>query len=223
MIRRPRVHPVAPLRVLVGAVVLLVALAAVAGLAEWLRPPAAPPAAPPVPADPRAERDCPPPVGAPPVRVSSSDLYDCPASFDGYTVVYEGEVIGAVLPRGEGAWLQLNDDAYAADPGPLPGHGGFAGGNSGVGVHVPRALADRIAWVGSHRARGDVIAVTGTFAQADPHSGEVAIIRADSGTVLRSGAAITHPPLADRRLAGSILALAALVLLGAGRLAARRR
>jgi hypothetical protein len=216
---------VSRLRVLAGVVALLTLLAGVAALAEWLRhpPTIAPVPGPPDPGDPRAEVVCPaPPVGSAPVRVSSNDLYDCPHSYDGNTVTFEGEVIGAVLDRRDGAWLQLNDDAYAGDLGPLPAHRELRGANSGVGVHLPTELAERIQWAGSHRARGDVLTVTGVYHQSDPVSGEVAVIRATAGDIARTGAPLAHERLRGRQVVGALVGLAALALLAAGRLAARR-
>jgi hypothetical protein len=137
--------------------------------------------------------------------------------------VYEGEAGGALLRRDPGVWTQLNDDAYAGDLGPLPAHRDFRGGNAGVGVLLPHELADDIERVGGPNARGDVLTVTGTYHLSDAGSGEVAIIRVTAGAVTAPGSPISHEPLPDRRIAGSILAVGALVLLLLERLDARRR
>ena len=41
-----------------------------------------------------------------------------------------------------GAWVLVNDDAYALDVGPLQGHSQFRGGNSGLSVWLPAPLPE---------------------------------------------------------------------------------
>lgn len=212
-----QLRPVTRLQVLVGGLVLLAVLGGSAALTDVLRhpPPAAPPPA--VPDGPAEDEPCPPrPRSGPSSLVTSGDLYDCPHTYDGHTVTFEGEVVGAVLRRADGAWVQLNDDAYAGDLGPLPSHRAFRGGNSGVGVHIAPEVARELTWVGSHRSRGDVLTVTGVFHLSDPTSGESAVIRAAHGEVTRSGGSLEHPPLRDRQVAGVVLGLVAIAVLGAG-------
>lgn len=212
-------------------VVLAVAVVAFAGLAavvvgvDALRhPPAVEPA--PVPVDdgdPREAITCPehpPPASTP---VTSDDLYECPAVFDGATVRFRGEAVGALLERADGAWTQLNDDAYAGDLGPLPAHRDFRGGNAGIGVYLIADLADRITHIGGPSARGDVLTVTGVFHRVDAHSGEVAVIRAHDGRVSRPGEPISHRALTDRRTVGILVALAVAALFAGEQIIRRRR
>jgi hypothetical protein len=131
-------------------------------------------------------------------RVTSSELYDCPQTFDGSLVRYRGEVIGGVLGRNEGAWVHLNDDIYAGDTGPLPAHRDFRGGNGGLGVFIPHELADQITHVGGPRTRGDIVEVVGVFHRVDPATGEVAILRAANGTVT-AGSPLERPLVPARR------------------------
>lgn len=217
-------RPVSRPRALIGGLLLLAVLTGVVMLVEYLRhPPAVAPVAElPDASDPRDEIECPPApsVGGAderPVPVNSNDLYDCPHTYDGRPVRFEGEVVGALLDRADGAWTQLNDDAYAGDLGPLPAHREFRGGNAGVGVHLPRDLADAVEWVGGPAARGDVLVVTGPYHQSDADSGEAAVIRASAGEVIATGSPIEDRVMPDRRVAGIILAVAAMALLGAGR------
>ena len=224
MTRRAERLPVGRWRI---GVVALGALAALVGLiagVEALRHPAV---VEPVPSpiddgDPRQPIVCPdrPPAGIP--SVTSDDLLECPEIYDGVVVRYEGEAVGALLERSDGAWAQLNDDAYAGDLGPLPAHRDFRGGNAGIGVHLPPRLADRISHVGGPQRRGDVLTISGTFHRVDRGSGEVAVIRAQRGALTRPGQAIEPAPLVDRRVAGSLTVLAVLVLV-VGELVVRRR
>lgn len=227
-------RPVSRARVLAGALALLVVLGGVVSLTELLRHPPDVGAAT-VEADSGDLRD---PVVCPgrredgdgggleaadePIRVASEDLHDCPATYAARRVTYEGEAVGAVLTRDDGVWVQLNDDVYAGDLGPLPSHRDFRGGNAGLGVFLPDSIATRIHNVGGPDRRGDIVTVTGTFHRVDPASNEVAVIRADAATIRTLGGPIDHPPLADRRLAGIVLALAAVAASLAHRHASRR-
>lgn len=216
---------VSRIRVLFGAACLAALLAVVVTTTELLR---YPPADPPVPqvsqeTDVRDELLCDKrSPGDEPGRVSSTDLHDCPTLYDGRTVVYDGEVVGAVLPRRGGAWVQLNDDAYGGHLAPLPAHQSFRGGNTGVGVFLTAQLADVVHVVGGPRARGDRLRVTGTFHRVDPASGEVAVIVADAAVVASPGVPSRQAPLRGRRFVGVLLTLAAIGLTVATRRSSSR-
>lgn len=235
MIFTAPVRPVSRLRVFLGALVFLGSLVGIIAGSELLRYPPGDVdgTVPPSEGDIRDELVCPPalppddeleadPRTDPTVTVSSEDLYDCPSVYDGRSVRYEGEVVGALLHRSDGAWTQLNDDLYAGALGPLPLHRDYRGANAGVGVFLPAALADRVETVGGPRARGDVLTVVGTFHRVDPDSREVAVIRAETASVARAGEPFDHDPLPDRRLVGIVLALAAVGVTTAHRMAISR-
>lgn len=213
-----------------GALATAVALAAIVGLAEILRHPPGgevPPDGAGI-ADPREELDCPQPtpregqdrpeaiVGPvnPPVEVTSAILQECPGTLDGAQVRYEGEVVGGLLSRETGTWAQVNDDAYGRPLGPLPAHQVFLGGNGGIAVLLPDGLADEITRVGGPDVRGDQIAVTGTFHRVDETSGEVVVLEAQAGEVVRAGEAVSDPVVPDRRAAAAVLALLAALVIG---------
>lgn len=157
-----------------------------------------------------------------PLQVSSNQLYDCPQAYDGQRVVYRGEVVGAMLHRDEGVWTQLNDDVYAELRGPLPAHRDYRGGNAGVGVLLPPEVAAAVSFVGGPQTRGDVLEVLGTFHRVDT-TGEVAVIRADTGQLTTDGQAFPDPPLADRRIAAIVAMVIAVGLVTAERVVANRR
>lgn len=229
-------RPVSRFHVLLGALALLAALAAVVGSSELLRHPHGDPSPriPPEESDVRDEIVCPdhpPPeeqfegeeVTAAAVPVTSDDLYDCPSLYDGLLVHYQGEVVGALLARGDGVWTQLNDDLYAGAAGPLPTHRDYRGANAGVGVFLPADLAEHVQTVGGPRARGDVLAVVGTFHRIDPQSRDAAVIRAESGRVAQRGQSTDHEPLRNRRIVGVLLALAAAGVTTGRHVAIRRK
>lgn len=218
--------------------ITLLALAAIVGLAELLRHPRGgadmPEASIP---DPREQVDCPQPepregrerpktsVGSvdPPVDVTSAILQECPGTFDGLRVRYEGEVVGGLLQRKDGTWALVNDDAYAAPLGPLPEHQVFLGGNAGIGVLLPDDLAAEISRVGGPGSRGALVTVTGTFHRVDDATGEVAVLEAHDGEVVRTGKTVSDPVLADRRIVAIVLGLVAAVVIGLERWVSLRR
>jgi hypothetical protein len=222
--------------VLIGAVLAVVGLFALASLTDLLRHPLPEPPARDEPVnDPRVEIQCGaeevPREGqqreerteAGVVAVTSNALYDCPNVYDEQRVRYTGEVVGALMARDDGAWTQLNDDVYALGLGPLPAHRDFRGGNAGIGVWLPAEVVAEVDAVGGPRASGDVLEVVGTFHRVDPATAEVAVIRVETGRVVQPGAAIEDPPLRDRRLVAILLTLLALALVVVERVAARRR
>lgn len=236
--------PVRRRRVLIGTAIALAAFAGIVGLAEGLRQPlpgAGSPTAPQRPmsdTDPRLPPACPGPppneqrdrpseatlrpVEAP-VEVTSEQLLDCPESFTRRTVRYQGEAVGGVLRRDDGAWVHVNDDAYAGPIDQTPARREHHGGNAGIGVFLPLELADRISTVGGPQTRGDLIEVVGVFSRVHPSSREVAVVHAESLELVRSGGRFSDPPLRDRQVAAGVLALLAAAAAVTERVVARRR
>jgi hypothetical protein len=127
-------------------------------------------------------------------RISSTQVYACPRAYDELEVVFVGEAIGEVLERRGGAWLQVNDDAYALEVGPVVGHRQLRGFNTGLSVWLPDGLHEQIETVGRPEVRGDVIAVHGTLLRADPDDGGGVTVRAERLEVLAPGITV-EPPL----------------------------
>lgn len=143
-------------------------------------------------------------------RITSVDAVACPRRFDGRTVTYVGEVVGDVLRRDGGAWVQVNDDAYAMEVGPLPAHREFAGGNTGLSVWLPEDFVDVVARPGRRGLRGDVILVEGLFLRADPDDGGGLTIRATNARRLASATPIDRPVHVPQAIAAGVAALIAL-------------
>lgn len=120
-----------------------------------------------------------------PPRVSSVELVEEAALWDGRRVTFEGEAIGDVMVRGDRAWLHVNDDAYAQTP--VPAGGDLSGFNSGHAVYAPASEAEKVDVFGGYRTRGDIVRVTGTFRAADPEHGGDMIIEADRIEVVEAG------------------------------------
>ena len=157
------------------------------------------------------------------ITVTSNQLYDCPENYDGLTVRYRGEAVGAVLERAGGSWVQLNDDVYAELRGPLPAHRDYRGGNAGVGTFMPPDVADDIEWLGGPETQGDVLEVVGTFERVDPRSAEVAVIDVESATFARRGGRFARAKLGDRRVLAIVAAMLAIIATLTERIVSRRR
>lgn len=160
------------------------------------------------------------PVG----RVTSSEVIDCPDAFDRQVVTYVGEVVGDVLTRRDGAWLLVNDDAYALEVGPLQGHTQFAGSNSGLAVWLPRPLPELEP--GRSDRRGTVVAIDGVVQRTDPRDGgglTLTALSAEATTVIAESEPIDQPLNQGQAILAGVLTLVALAVLGIERRAARRR
>lgn len=90
--------------------------------------------------------------------VSSSTLIEKAKEFNNQNVVYRGEIIGEMMCRKDGCWLNLND------------------GNFSLGIWVPKELNFSPHYLGGYKTRGDNIEVEGIFHSACvEHLGEMDI------------------------------------------------
>jgi hypothetical protein len=155
-------------------------------------------------------------------RVSSAQVYACPAAFDGLRVTFVGEAIGEVLLRRGGAWLQVNDDDYALEVGPLGPHVERRGFSGGISVWLPDGLHERIEGVGRHERRGDVLLLEGAIFRADPDDGGGITLRADSLQILAPTVEIPEPFHLVQAIVAGLLAMLALASLVWSRRAKQR-
>ncbi len=107
--------------------------------------------------------------------VSSNDLIDRAKDYDEQTIVYEGEVLGDILYRGDFAWLAVFD------------------GSNTIGVFVTAEQAQQIAVVGGYGKQGDTVRIEGVFHRACAEHGGDLDIHADTMKVLSVGAAVQMP------------------------------
>jgi hypothetical protein len=142
-------------------------------------------------------------------RVSSAQVYACPSAYDGLRVAFVGEAIGEVLPRRDGAWVQVNDDDYALEVGPIGAHVEQRGFSSGMSVWLPDGLHEALE-VGRHERRGDVVLVVGALFQADPDDGGGITLRADQLEVLAPSVEVPEVLHALQAWVAGVLATVAL-------------
>jgi hypothetical protein len=160
------------------------------------------------------------PVG----RVSSSEVIDCPDAFDRQVVTYVGEVVGDVLRREDGAWLLVNDDAYALTVGPLQGHSNFEGTNTGLSVWLPNPLPELVP--GGPDRRGTIIVVDGVIQRTDPRDGgglTLTALSAEDTAVIAESQPVDRPLTRGQAVAAVAFSVIAAAVLFIERRAAARR
>ncbi len=106
--------------------------------------------------------------------VSSTELIERAKELDGQEVVYEGEVIGEVMTRGDYSWVNLHD------------------GNNALGIWMGNNFLNLISFAGSYKAKGDLLEVRGTFNRACPMHGGDLDIHALNVIKLREGRLVKH-------------------------------
>jgi hypothetical protein len=126
------------------------------------------------------------------VEVSTADLLEDWEALDGREVIFKGEAIGDVMRRGDYAWVTVNDDFYSREARLEAGE--LRGGNSGIGVWLPLAEAEKIRTLGRYGTVGDFVEVRGVFnATCLEHGGDFDI-HAYSLTVIDTGRPVDTSP-----------------------------
>ena len=123
-------------------------------------------------------------------RLSSIQLIDKAKELDGKSVIYAGELVTAILNRGEYSWAHVND------------------GSNTIGVWCVTSALAPVKFVGDFKHKGDIVEVRGTFHRACYlHGGELDI-HADAIAIKELGHDVRQW-ISVRKL---ILALALLLL-----------
>ncbi len=144
------------------------------------------------------------------VGVDVGDLLENPMDFVG-EITISGELIGDYGFRSDGTmWTQLNDDSYAADP--VQDDGALTGGNIGVAVRIPEALAAQLDPPGGYRIRGPVVAVSGIWKYHDPDRGGESYVDGTSLKLVEPGRDLAEHPNYLVLVVGGALLFGALAL-----------
>jgi len=126
--------------------------------------------------------------------ISSTELINNAKEYDGKTVVYEGEVIGDIMVRGDYAWINVNDNQNA------------------IGIWTDKDLTKYILYTGSHKFKGDWIEVTGVFHRACLEHGGDLDMHAQAVRKVRQGRQIIEKlNMSKRNLAFVLLGVLCLV------------
>ncbi len=125
--------------------------------------------------------------------VSSNDLLNNADADDGKTVVYAGEIIGELIPRGKHVWLNVND------------------GDNAIGVWAEKGAAGDGVLAGNYERTGDKVSVEGKFNRSCREHGGDLDIHAVSVTKLAPGGEIPH--VVSRRTKAYVLILSGMLFL----------
>jgi len=106
--------------------------------------------------------------------LSSTELIRNAKQYDGKLITYSGEAIGEVMPRGEFAWVNIND------------------GDNAIGAWMNAALAKEINWTGTYKSRGDILEISGIFHRACLEHGGDLDIHAQTLRKIAGGKIINH-------------------------------
>ncbi len=106
--------------------------------------------------------------------ISSVELINNAKDYDSNPVVYQGEVIGDIMLRGEYAWINVND------------------GKNAIGIWIKKALIKDILYTGSYKEKGDLLEIAGKFNRSCLEHGGDLDIHARSINKISSGSKIPH-------------------------------
>jgi hypothetical protein len=132
-------------------------------------------------------------------ETGSLDLLNNTKQYDGKTVVYQGEVIGDIMVRGDYAWIHVND------------------GYTAIGIWVPRRLLKGIRYAGNYRRKGDIISVFGVFHRSCLEHGGDLDIHAFDIKIMASGSETERPVNKEKVYLGVSLLLFVVIFYAAKR------
>ena len=109
------------------------------------------------------------------VKLTSEELLRDTRKWDGKNVIFQGEAIGEIMPRGNFVWLNLQDDFGA------------------IGIWASQDMAQAIQYTGDYRHKGDTVEIEGQFFRADPRLGGELYIRAQRLKIVNPGNVMVQP------------------------------
>ncbi|MDR2428816.1 MAG: DNA-binding protein [Candidatus Margulisbacteria bacterium] len=134
-------------------------------------------------------------LAAPAAReYSSGQLLDLPREYDNIPALYQGEIIGDIMARGENVWFNVSD------------------GENAIGIFAPRELAAEIQTVGKYQQIGDTVRIWGEFNRACAEHGGETDIHAVRIEKIAAGYALPQPVSKFKIVLSVILALIVLIL-----------
>jgi hypothetical protein len=136
-------------------------------------------------------------VGAETKTVTSVELIRDANILDGNVVTYEGEIVAAIMKRGDHSWVNLSD------------------GYNAIGVWCETNSLSDVRTIGNYKNEGDILEVTGVFHRACPEHGGELDLHADILRIEDRGFAVEEHISARRidiSIAFFILALLAIFM-----------
>jgi len=121
-------------------------------------------------------------------KVSLSRLIEDMNRFNGHEIEICGEIIGDIMKRRKGVWLNIDD------------------GTESMGIWVSKISLPKIDFVGNYNSKGDTLLIKGIFNRACPiHGGETDIHVLEIERI-KVGHPITHP-LSQKKIDLTILSV----------------
>ncbi|HSJ34930.1 MAG TPA: hypothetical protein VLB85_07735 [Acidimicrobiia bacterium] len=140
-----------------------------------------------------------------------------PAQYADLRLTITGELVGDYSKRGEGVWVQVNDDPFVAAP--IVAGGDPSTTSTGVGALIPTDLFEAVVvgQPGRYGRTGPLVELDGIFRYHDPDRGGETYLEVEAASLVDP--AREHPvPGPDRWLwVGAALLLAAISAAGAVR------
>ncbi len=129
----------------------------------------------------------------PSIRVNSKQLINDRNTIDGKNVVFTGEIIGDIMPRGSNAWCNIQND------------------DNVIGVFAPSELFRIVRQTGDYQHQGDTVEIEGKFLKFNPQLKGEMCIRAYRIKILKFGYQTT--PVVDSNKEESAFGLAVVAVL----------
>jgi len=106
--------------------------------------------------------------------IASDELIEKAKDYDGKEIVFQGEVIGDIMERRDGFWINISD------------------GKNAIGVFCKKEFFCGIRFTGDYSHKGDILEIRGIFHRACPEHGGDLDIHAIKMTRLKEGERIIH-------------------------------
>lgn len=127
--------------------------------------------------------------------VTAKDLIENSQSYDGKTIIYQGEAVGDIMKRGNFFWVNVLDSSAA------------------IGVWAPIKFRPLIRFIGGYGTRGDYLQIKGTFnARCKLHAGELDI-HAQEIKVIETGQFLSKRINPERKRIALYMSVVALCLM----------
>lgn len=113
--------------------------------------------------------------------INSAELINNAQDYDGKKIIFEGEIIGDVMSRGNFAWINVNQ------------------ADNAIGIWLTKALCSQIKFCGGYNKKGDWVKIEGVFNRACYEHGGDLDIHAVKLTVLNRGRVVKEIVPEDKK------------------------
>ena len=126
--------------------------------------------------------------------IGSEELINQADEFNGKTIIFEGELVGDIMHRGDHVWLSVND------------------GGTAIGVFCKKEALPKIKYIGDYKHMGDRIWIEGIFHKACAQHGGDLDIHAHELKIIEEGRVVERKLDMNRLYISLLLFPIALIL-----------